>query len=88
MNDELETKIRGRAYEKWVGENRPSGLAERHWLDAELQVIEEAENAAVSRWAAPVRGTYVEKSNQAARIAEDARDAGGVDLPRKSGETF
>ena len=77
MNDELEAKIRCRAYDMWVAENRPNGLAERHWLDAELQVTEEAENAAVSRWAAPVSGTYVENSNEAARIAEDAREAGG-----------
>ena len=38
----------------------------------------EAENAAISRWAAPVSGTYVEKSNEAARVAEKAREIGAA----------
>jgi hypothetical protein len=37
-------------------------------------VTVEAENAAISRWAAPVSGTYVEKSNEAARDAEKVRE--------------
>ena len=78
MNDELEAKIRQRAREKWKGESRPEGLAERHWLEAEHEVTEEAENSAVSRWAAPVSGTYVETSNEAARIAGKAREQAAV----------
>ena len=75
MYDELEVKIRRRAHELWECESHPDGLAERHWLEAEREIIEEAENAAVSRWAAPVSGTYIEKSNEAARIAGEVREA-------------
>ena len=67
MYDDLETKVRQRAYEMWENESRTA--SERHWLEAEREVTEEAENAAVSRWAAPVSGTYVEESNEAARTA-------------------
>jgi hypothetical protein len=41
-------------------------------------VTVEAENAAISRWAAPISGTYVEKSNEVARIAEKAREIGAA----------
>ena len=73
MNDELETKIRQRAHEMWEGEGRPDGGAGRLWLAAEREVTEEAENAAVSRWAAPVKGSHVETCNEAARAAEAVR---------------
>ena len=73
MNDELETKIRQRAHEMWEGEGRPDGGAERHWLAAEREVTEETENAAVSRWAAPVKGSHVETSDETARAAATAR---------------
>jgi hypothetical protein len=73
MNDELKAKIRHRANEMCEGESHPT--AEQHWLEADHEVAVEAENAAVSRWAAPVSGTYVEKSNEAARIAGKAREA-------------
>jgi hypothetical protein len=73
MNHELETKIRQRAQEMWEGEGRPDGLAERHWRAAEREVTEETENAAVSRWAAPVKGSHVETCNETARTAEAAR---------------
>ncbi len=73
MSEELETRIRRRASEMWKSEGRPKGFATRHWLAAELEVREEDENAAVSRWAAPVRDSYVERSNQAARTAEASR---------------
>ena len=75
MYDELKVKIRRRAHELWECEGYPDGLAERHWLEAEREIIEEAENAAVSRWAAPVSGTYIEKSNEAARTAGEVRKA-------------
>ena len=73
MNDELEMKIRQRAHAMWEGESRPDGLAGRHWLAAEREVTEEAENAAVSRWAAPVKGSHVETCNETARAAEAVR---------------
>lgn len=73
MNDKIEAKIRQRANEMGEGESHPT--ADRHWLEAEHEVNEEAENAAISRWAAPVSGTYVEKSNEAARDAEKTREA-------------
>jgi hypothetical protein len=81
MNDELEAKIRRRAREKREGESRPEGLAGRHRLEAEHEVTGEAgeaENSAASRWAAPVGGTYVETSNEAARIAGKAREQAAV----------
>src|SRR3954469_10179937 len=73
MNHELETKIRQRAQEMWEGEGRPDGGAERHWLAAEREVTEETENAAVSRWAAPVKGSHVETCNETARAADAVR---------------
>jgi hypothetical protein len=72
MNDETEAKIRQRAKEMSEGESHPT--AEQNWLKAEHEVTEEGENAAISRWAAPVSGTYVEKSNEAARVAEKVRE--------------
>jgi hypothetical protein len=72
--DKIEAKTRQRAKEMWEGESHPT--AEQHWLKAEREVTEEAENAAISRWAAPVSGTYVEKRNEAASIAGKAREAG------------
>jgi DUF2934 family protein len=70
MSDENEAKIRQRANEMWKGESHPT--AEQHWLEAEREVTEETENAAISRWAAPVSGTHVEMRNKAARIAGSA----------------
>ena len=72
MSDELEAKIRQRADEMWEKESHPT--ANQRWRDAEHEVTVEAENAAISRWAAPVSGTYVEKSNEAARTAEKVRE--------------
>jgi hypothetical protein len=72
MNDETEAKIRRRAKEMSEGESDPT--AEQNWLKAEHEVTEEGENAAISRWAAPVSGTYVENSNEAARDAEKVRE--------------
>ncbi len=81
MSDELEARIR-RTQVTGKGESRTDGLAERHRLEAERQaterVTEDAENAAVSRWAAPVSGTHVERGNEAARIAKKAREAGAA----------
>ena len=75
MHNEPEAKIRQRAHGTGEGEGRPDGPAERHRLKAEREAAEEAQNAAVSRWAAPVRGTYVEKRNEAARTARTAGKA-------------
>jgi hypothetical protein len=72
MSSELEAKIRQRADEMWEKENHPT--PDQRWRDAEHEVTVEAENAAISRWAAPVSGAYVEKSNEAARVAEKARE--------------
>jgi hypothetical protein len=72
MSSELEARIRQRAKEMSEGESHLT--AEQNWLKAEHEVTEEAENAAISRWAAPVGGTYVEKSNEAARDAEKVRE--------------
>jgi hypothetical protein len=69
-NNEVEMKIRQRAHEMWEGENRPDGLAERHWLEAEREVAEKAENAATE--AAPAQGTGVEKRTDAAETVETA----------------
>jgi hypothetical protein len=70
MNNELEMKIRQRAYEMWEGESCPDGLAERHWVEAEREVTEEPENAATA--AAPVQGTGVEKKTNAIKTVETA----------------
>ena len=70
MDNELEMKIRQRAHEMWEGESRPDGLAERHWLEAEREVTEEAENAATA--AAPAQGIGVEERTDAAKTVETA----------------
>ena len=78
MNDEIEVKVRQRVHEMGEGENHPDGQAEQHRLEAERVVTKEAENAAISRWAAPVSGSYVENCNEAARSAKTAREAAVV----------
>ena len=88
MSNELEAKVRQRANEMLAGEARLAGLDdERHrrevTAEAEHEVTVEAENAAISRWAAPVAGTYVEKSNEAARAAEKARETTGGDAAER-----
>jgi hypothetical protein len=72
MDNELEMKIRQRAHEMWEGESCPDGLAERHWLEAEREVTEEAENAATAAAAAPAQGTGVEERTDAAKTVEAA----------------
>jgi hypothetical protein len=73
MDNELEMKIRQRAHEMWEGESCPDGLAERHWLEAEREVTEEAENAATAATAAaPAQGTGVEERTDAAKTVEPA----------------
>ena len=70
MDNELEMKIRQRAHEMWEGESCPDGLAERHWLEAEREVTEEAENAATA--AAPAQGTGVEERTDATKTVKPA----------------
>jgi hypothetical protein len=70
MNNEHEMKVRQRSYEIWEGENRPDGLAERHWLEAEREVTEKAENAATE--VVPAQGTSVEKRTDAAKTVVTA----------------
>lgn len=74
MDDKLDARIRRRADERMEGEGRADGPAELHRIEAEREQAEHdeaenTENAAVSRWAAPVRGSYVEKGNEAATAA-------------------
>ena len=87
MNNELEAKVRQRANEMLAGEARLASLDGQHrrevTAEAEREVTVEAENAAISRWAAPVAGTYVEKGNEAARAAEKARETTGGDAAER-----
>lgn len=70
IDSELEKKTRQRAHEIWVIEGHPVGAADRHWLRAECEVVEEVHSAAVARWTAPVKGTYVEACVEAAKEHE------------------
>ena len=87
MSSELDAKVRQRADEMLAGEARLASLDGRHrrevTAEAEHQVTVEAEHAAISRWAAPVAGTYVEKGNEAARAAERARETTGGDAAER-----
>ncbi len=87
MNNELEAKVSQRANEMLAGEARLASLDEEHRreviAEAEHEVTVEAENAAISRWAAPVAGTYVEKGNEAARAAEKVRETTGGDAAER-----
>jgi hypothetical protein len=88
VNKELEAKILQRTDEMLAAEASQASLdAERHrrevTVEAEHEVTVEAENAAISRWAAPVAGTYVEKCNETARAAEKARDTTGQDTAER-----
>ena len=87
MSSELDAKVRQRADEMLAGEARLASLDGQHrrevTAEAEHQVTVEAENAAISRWAAPVAGTYVEKGNEAARAAEKARETTGGDAAER-----
>ena len=78
INHALDKEVRQRAYEMWLHENCPDGLAERHWFAAEHEVTEEYENAAVSRWAAPVERSYVERKNEATKTARGRREASNL----------
>ncbi len=69
IDTELETKTRRRAHEIWASEGHPVGAADRHWLAAEREVADEVHSAAVCRWTAPVKGSYVEASTEAAELA-------------------
>ena len=40
--DELEERIRARAYQMWENEGCPAHCAERHWLEAERELNAEA----------------------------------------------
>jgi hypothetical protein len=82
IDRELETKTRQRAYEIWVLEGRPVGAADRHWLAAEREVAEEVHSAAVCRWTAPVKGTYVEACAAAAKEREATEEAHNAAVAR------
>jgi hypothetical protein len=41
VNDELERKIRDRAYQLWETNGRPEGQEHEHWVEAERQVMAE-----------------------------------------------
>lgn len=41
VNEELQQKIRTRAYELWEANGRPEGQEHEHWLEAERQVMQE-----------------------------------------------
>jgi hypothetical protein len=60
MSSELDAKVRQRADEMLAGEARLASLDGQHrrevTAEAEHEVTVEAENAAISRWAAPVAG--------------------------------
>ena len=43
--DDLEERIRQRAYELWEADGRPHGRADEHWARARALVASEAENA-------------------------------------------
>ena len=45
MDDEMEQKVRRRAYELWVAAGKPEGSSLRFWKEAEAQVVAEAETA-------------------------------------------
>jgi hypothetical protein len=41
VNEELQGKIRDRAYRLWEADGRPEGTEHEHWLEAERQVMDE-----------------------------------------------
>lgn len=43
--EEIQSRIRARAYEIWQAEGRPHGMAEHHWLAAEREVLEEVDRS-------------------------------------------
>jgi hypothetical protein len=82
---ELETKTRRRAHEIWVSEGRPDGEADRHWLAAERELVEEVHSAAVCRWTAPVEGMYAAEHAKAAAEREAAQQAQNAAVSRWTG---
>jgi hypothetical protein len=53
MPQDLEERIRERAYHLWVADGCRDGEAEQHWLTAERDVLAEFAASAVSTEAAP-----------------------------------
>jgi hypothetical protein len=43
--DEIQNRIRTRAYELWEADGKPEGVEERHWLAAEREVLEEVDRS-------------------------------------------
>jgi Protein of unknown function (DUF2934) len=85
VDAELETKTRRRAHEIWASEGRPDGAADRHWLAAERELVEEVHSAAVCRWTAPVEGTYAAEHAKAAAEREAAQQAQNAAVSRWTG---
>src|SRR3712207_4443154 len=74
MQDELEQKIRARAYEIWELEGRMSGRDEEHWYRAESELRAEL-IAAVSAGSKPAVDARVDLSLAGALIEAPALEA-------------
>lgn len=48
MSDEKESRIRDRAYDKWVSEGRPDGHHDRHWQEAATELAGELPDSETS----------------------------------------
>jgi hypothetical protein len=43
--DEIQNRIRARAYEIWQADGKPAGMDVEHWLVAEREVLEEVDRS-------------------------------------------
>lgn len=69
MSDDLNAKVRERAYAIWERENRPEGKHLDHWLSAQSEI--EAEQSSVGDQPASVQTVSTEDA------AESASEGGG-----------
>lgn len=70
MND-VDRRIRERAYRLWIEEGRPDGRAEDHWQRAAAQIAREDEQSSLAT-ASPPRDARTKR--QDARLDERDRD--------------
>ena len=77
MTNDLEHRIRHRAYQLWVDDGQPDGLALDYWLKAQSEIEGEGRQTAARAYNS--EAAKFAKSGQVEAKAKEARDA--VDGP-------
>ncbi len=84
MTDDLQKRIRERAYAIWLEEGRPQGRAEQHWTRASAELAGAPAEAKPARRSSGGRKPAAAPAAPAA--AKPARKPKAAAAPKKSGE--